>query len=60
LDAAFDAGLIFILANGAVGVSSALPPHAMAVLKVDTRITLSLSPRHEAYLAWHRDHAFRR
>lgn len=60
LDAAFDAGLITILADGTVGVSSALPPHAMAVLKLDTRITVSLSPRHEAYLAWHRDHVFRR
>jgi len=60
LDAAFDAGLITILADGTVGASSALPPHAMAVLQLHARITVTLSPRHEAYLAWHRDHVFRR
>ena len=60
LDAAFDAGLITILANGTVGVSSSLTSHATGVLQLDARITVQLSPRHRAYLAWHRDHVFRR
>ena len=60
LDAAFDAGLITILANGTVGVSSSLTSHTTGVLQLDASITVQLSPRHRAYLAWHRDHVFRR
>ena len=60
LDAAFDAGLITVLADGTVDASPALPTHAKAVLQLDTRITVNLSPRHEAYLAWHRAQVFRR
>ena len=60
LDAAFDAGLITILGDGTVGASSALPPHAMAVLQLHARSTVPLSPRHHTYLAWQRDPVFAR
>ena len=59
LDAAFDAGLITVLAEGTVDASPALPTHAKAVLQLDAHITVNLSPRHEAYLALHRAQLFR-
>ena len=60
LDAAFDAGLITIAEDGAVLVSSLLPPTARAVLGLDEPLRVhGLQPAHERYLPSHRATTFR-
>ena len=60
LDAAFDAGFITIAQDGAVLVSSALPPDARSVVGLDGSLTIrSLHHAHERYLRSHRATIFR-
>jgi hypothetical protein len=59
LDAAFDSGLITVLASGSVAVAPSLSFHARAVLQLEAGASVSLSPNHERYLAWHRTRVFR-
>jgi hypothetical protein len=60
LDAAFDCGLITVEADGAIGLSPTLPVEALSLLRLDAGVSVSLSSRHEPYLAWHRQRVFRR
>ena len=58
LDAAFDAGLICVSAEGQVACSPRLPDQAKALLGLDAVLTVPLMPAHEPYLAWHRQKVF--
>lgn len=61
LDAAFDAGLVTFDDDGLLVPSSSLPRDALAALGLDRSCRVSrLEPAHRAYLAWHREHEFRR
>ena len=60
LDAAFDCGLITVEADGAISVSSSLPVEALSLLHLHAGVRITLSPRHEPYMAWHRECVFRR
>lgn len=60
LDAAFDAGLIAVAADGEILASPRLDDGARALLGIDGRRVGGLSPGHEVYLAWHRDWVFLR
>jgi hypothetical protein len=60
LDAAFDCGLITIEAGGVVVMSPTLPESARTVLHLERTPRVALSPRHEPYMAWHREQVFRR
>ena len=60
LDAAFDAGFITIAEDGAVLVSSNLPPDARSVLRLDGPLRVHrLHQAHERYLPSHRTKIFR-
>ena len=60
LDAAFDAGFITIAGDGAVLVSSNLPPDARSVLRLDGPLKVCrLHRAHERYLPSHRAQIFR-
>ena len=60
LDAAFDAGFITIAEDGAVLVSSKLPPDARSVLRLDGPLRVHrLHQAHERYLPSHRAKIFR-
>lgn len=59
LDAAFDAGLITLMADGTCRVSSQLDATARRVLALEggaPRVALSVA--HEPFLAWHRTYVF--
>jgi len=60
LDAAFDCGLITVEADGAITLSPSLPGEALSLLHLGEGGRVSLSLRHEPYLAWHRERVFRR
>ena len=60
LDAAFDCGLITIAVDGSIGLSAQLPGDAASLMHIDATAKVNLSPRHEPYMAWHREHVFRR
>lgn len=60
LDAAFDCGLITIEADGAISISPSLPVEAVSLLHLQARGRVTLSPRHETYMAWHRRCVYRR
>jgi putative restriction endonuclease len=61
LDAAFDAGLIAVEDSGQVIASPALDMTAGAVLGMNSTSRVErLTDRHLPYLAWHRQHMFRR
>lgn len=60
LDAAFDAGLVTVTADGAIRVSPHLSPDALGLLGLDRPVAVRrLEPRHQSYLTWHRSHVFR-
>ena len=60
LDAAFDEGLITLGSSGNVIASQLLKPASLAVLGLDGSVPrVSLTPRHEPYLQWHRAQVFR-
>lgn len=61
-DAAFDAGLVTVEANGTLTASPRLPASALQVLCGATglaAITIKLHPQHAPYLAWHRSEVFK-
>ncbi len=59
LDAAFDAGLITLMADGSCRVSSQLDTTARRVLALDSHAPrVALSAAHEPYLDWHRTRVF--
>lgn len=60
LDAAFDCGLITVEADGSIGLSPRLTPEAVSLMHIKPAARVSLSPQHDPYLAWHREHVFRR
>lgn len=60
LDAAFDGGLIAVEADGTVVMSPQLTPATASVLAIRPGARVRLSPRHGHYLAWHREHKFKR
>lgn len=60
LDAAFDCGLITVEVDGAISVSSSLPVEALNLLHLHAGVRVTLSPRHEPHMAWHRECVFRR
>jgi len=60
LDAAFDCGLSTVEVDGAIGFSPSLPADARSLLHLVVGVRVDLSPRHEPYLAWHRERVFRR
>ncbi len=60
LDAAFDCGLITVETDGSIELSVSLPIEAVSLLHIEAGVKVTLSPRHEPYLAWHRKHVFRR
>lgn len=59
LDAAFDCGLITIEADGCVSLSPTLTDRVRSLLNLTIDSRISLSSRHEPYLAWHRANVFR-
>ena len=61
-DAAFDAGLVTVDANGTLKASLKLPTSALQVLGSATGfggITIKLHPQHAPYLEWHRSKVFK-
>ena len=58
-DAAFDAGLVTVSADGVVVGSPELTDVARGVLGLSDTRHLKLRPEHEPYLAWHRERVFR-
>lgn len=59
LDAAFDAGLITVLADGRVQPAATLSTAALAVLGLQAGARVEeLKPAHEPFLAWHREKVF--
>ena len=61
-DAAFDAGLVTVEANGTLKASPRLPQSALEILCGATgfaAITIKLHPQHAPYLAWHRNEVFK-
>ncbi len=62
LDAIFDAGWITFSDNGIIALSPSLDPAAVPVFALDPAQSLrrAPSPRHLPYLAWHREHIFRK
>lgn len=61
LDAAFDRGFISLADDGTVLLSDTLDPEARRVLGLTAPLRIPrLSRGHRAYLAWHREHLFRR
>jgi hypothetical protein len=60
LDAAFDAGLITVMDDGFVKVSSALGKSDLTILSLaDALYVRSLADGHRSYLSWHRTKVFR-
>lgn len=60
-DAAFDAGLVTVEANGTLKASPRLPANALQILGGATgfaAITIKLHPQHAPYLEWHRREVF--
>jgi len=55
LDAAFDCGLVTVEADGAISVSSSMPVEALSLLHLHAGVRVTPSPRHEPYMAWHRE-----
>jgi hypothetical protein len=61
LDIAFDRGFITVTDDGDVLVSSRLPTRECQVLGLDVpRRIAGLRPEHAPYLAWHREHVWKR
>lgn len=61
LDLAFDQGLITFDDQGLIQLSSDLDPDSAAALHLHTSLSLrQIKPPHRAYLAWHREHLFRK
>lgn len=59
LDAAFDRGLLTVADDGALVLSSALPPAARPLLGLDAPLAVrKLTDQHRAYLPWHREWVF--
>jgi putative restriction endonuclease len=61
-DAAFDAGLVTVEANGTLKASPRLTANALQVLGRATAfavITIKLHPQHAPYLEWHRSEVFK-
>lgn len=59
LDAAFDAGLITVSADGLVEISDALDTETREILGLVGEMRVGqLSPKHQKYLDWHRRHVF--
>jgi len=61
-DAAFDAGLVTVEANGTLKASPRLPANALQILGGATgfvAITIKLHPQHAPYLEWHRSEIFK-
>lgn len=60
--AAFDNGWITFSDNGAIALSHALDPAAVPIFALDPAQRLRRAPdsRHLPYLAWHREHIFRK
>lgn len=60
-DAAFDAGLVTVAANGTLTASPKLPASALQLLGGASgfgNITVKLHPQHARYLEWHRSEVF--
>ena len=61
LDLAFDQGYITVAPDGVVEVSDQLDAPARAILALGSPRRISrIVPAHRPYLAWHREHVFRR
>ena len=61
LDLAFDQGLISFDDTGRILLGSDLDPASAAALNITPELRLrQIEPRHRAYLAWHREHLFRK
>ncbi|PVY89437.1 HNH endonuclease [Acidovorax sp. 99] len=61
-DAAFDAGLVTVEANGTLKASPRLPPRALQILGGPiglAAIAIKLHPQHAPYLDWHRSEVFK-
>lgn len=58
LDAAFDAGLICLSAQGQVACSPRLTDQAITLLGLAAAAKVPLMPAHGPYLAWHREKVF--
>lgn len=61
LDLAFDQGLITFDDQGLINLSPELDPDSATALHLHTHLRLrQIEPRHFSYLAWHREHLFRK
>lgn len=61
LDLAFDQGLISFDDTGLILLCGDLDPVSAAALNITPELRLrQIEPRHRAYLAWHREHLFRK
>lgn len=61
LDLAFDQGLITFDDQGLIQLSPELDPDSAAALHLHPTLRLrQIEPRHCSYLAWHREHLFRK
>ena len=61
LDLAFDQGLISFDDQGQILLGEDLDPDSARALNITPELRLrQIEPRHRAYLAWHREHLFRK
>jgi hypothetical protein len=61
LDLAFDQGLISFDDHGQILLGEDLDPDSARALNITPELRLrQIEPRHRAYLAWHREHLFRK
>ena len=61
LDLAFDQGLISFNDHGHILISEDLDPESAQALNITPELRLrQIEPPHRAYLAWHREHLFRK
>lgn len=60
LDALFDGGWVTFMSTGQIQISGELDADSRARLSITgTETVHGLTERHQAYLAWHREHCFR-
>ncbi|HHK2183265.1 TPA: HNH endonuclease [Pseudomonas aeruginosa] len=61
LDLAFDQGLISFDDQGRILIGEDLDPDSARALNITSHLRLrKIDPRHRGYLAWHREHLFRK
>ncbi|MEN1354657.1 HNH endonuclease signature motif containing protein, partial [Pseudomonas aeruginosa] len=61
LDLAFDQGLISFDDQGQILIGEDLDPDSARALNITPELRLrQIEPRHRPYLAWHREHLFRK